>query len=588
MIRRFATRLASSYRLRLTLGYVAITAVLATAWAVSLFGPLTAAVTSQQEAQLTRIAQADALALENAREPIGTLAQRLGSKDLRVTIVATDGVVLADNQNDASTMQNHAGRPEIAAALAGRIGHDVRRSVTEGTDQVYVAVPAVYLGRPVAMRVSETLASIGELASQARGSGLLLLLAALAVSLLFTARLASLAAAPVSRLADAAYAIARGDVREVPREAGELGVVSDALTDLADQVRRRIADSEAEQTNLRVVLDGLDDAVLLLDGDVVRIANGAASRMFRAPFGGWRGKLLDETGLPASLVSAIRETRADAPGGRWSQEMSLAAGSMRVRLTVTAMNPPNGTPRTLVVISDVTERARLDAMRRDFVANASHELKTPTSAIQLLGESAETAASDGDAKQALTFVGQIRAEADRLRHLVLDLLDLSRLEAPTAEDTLTDLRSAVSLAMSAHRPTAEAKGLALTADFSAVEGDDVFARADATDVAVALDNLLSNAVAYTERGAVTIGLSADDDDAVLTVADTGMGIPAEALPRIFERFYRVDRGRSRESGGTGLGLSLVRHVVERSGGDVSVDSTVGGGTVFTVRLPRAC
>lgn len=580
-------RFGSSYRLRLTLGYVAVTAVLAIAWALSLFGPLTSSVTSQQRSHLESLAKADALALGYADSSAASLARRLGGPDLRVTVVAADGKVLADNQNDASLMENHLARPEIASALAGRVGQDVRRSRTEGIDQLYVAVPATYLGRPVALRVSESLASVDALASQARSAGLLLLLAAVAVSALFTARLASMTAAPVTRLAEAAHAIARGESRDVPREAGDLGVVSEALTDLAEQVRGRIAQSEAEQADLRAVLDGLDDAVLLLDGDVVRLANGAASKLFRAPFGGWRGKRLDDIGLPASLLAAVRDTRADATDGRAVRELSLGPSGRRLRLTVAPLLATGAASRTLVVITDVTERARLDAMRRDFVANASHELKTPTAAIQLLAGSARTAAADGDDAQALAFVAQIEAEADRMRHLVVDLLDLSRLESTPAEDATTDLRSAISLALAAHRPAAEAKGLTLGTDFSAVSSEDVFARADATDVAVALDNLLSNAVGYTESGCATVSLTADADWAVLAVSDTGVGIPPQALPRVFERFYRVDRARSRESGGTGLGLALVRHVVERSGGDVAIASTPGEGTTVTVRLPRA-
>jgi two-component system phosphate regulon sensor histidine kinase PhoR len=587
VIDRVTRRVGSSYRLRLTLGYVAVTAVLALAWAVSLFGPLTSAITSQQRSQLESLARADALALAYADSPAASLARRLGSPDLRVTVVGADGTVLADNQNDLSKMENHLTRPEIASALAGRVGHDVRRSRTEGIDQLYVAVPATYLGRPVALRVSESLASVSALASQARRTGLLLLLAAIAVAGLFTARLASMTAAPVSRLADAAHAIARGDSRDVRQEAGDLGVVSEALTDLAEQVRGRIAQSEAEQANLRAVLDGLDDAVLLLDGDVVRLANGAASRLFRAPFGGWRGKRLDETDLPASLLAAVRDTRADATGQPAFREFNLGPSGRRLRLTVAPLNATDAASRTLVVIADVTERACLDAMRRDFVANASHELKTPTAAIQLLAGSARTAAADGDVTQALAFVSQIEAEADRMRRLVLDLLDLSRLESVPAEGAVTDLRSAVSLALTAHRPAADAKGLTLRADFSAVSSEDVFACADATDVAVALDNLLSNAVGYTESGGVTVSLAADADSAVLTVSDTGVGIPQEALPRVFERFYRVDRARSRESGGTGLGLALVRHVVERSCGEVTIASTLCEGTTVTLRLPRA-
>jgi two-component system sensor histidine kinase SenX3 len=235
----------------------------------------------------------------------------------------------------------------------------------------------------------------------------------------------------------------------------------------------------------------------------------------------------------------------------------------------------------------VTERARLDRVRRDFVANASHELKTPVAGIQLLAESAEAASSDGDVEMALTFTHQIGAEAARLKRLVNDLLDLSRLDSAPEPDAIADMRMAVENVIVSHRAAANRKGLTLEAELSAVRGQNVFAAADVTDVAIALDNLVDNAIAYTEVGSVRIRVKANGSFVTVKVTDTGPGIAEEHLPRIFERFYRIDRARSRESGGTGLGLALVKHVVERSGGNVTVSSTLGEGTTFTVVVPRA-
>jgi signal transduction histidine kinase len=229
----------------------------------------------------------------------------------------------------------------------------------------------------------------------------------------------------------------------------------------------------------------------------------------------------------------------------------------------------------------------VERVRRDFVANASHELKTPVSAIHLLAVSATDAASDGDTDQALAFAAQIEQESARLGRLVGDLLDLSRLEATPAEGTIADLREAVSNALAGHGAAASERGLELAVDDSDIAGVDVFARVDPTDLAIALDNLLDNAIKYTEQGSVTVRTEAGADFVRVLVTDTGVGIPEEDLSRIFERFYRVDRARSRESGGTGLGLALVRHVVERSGGTVEVSSAISEGTSFTVTLPRA-
>jgi two-component system phosphate regulon sensor histidine kinase PhoR len=187
----------------------------------------------------------------------------------------------------------------------------------------------------------------------------------------------------------------------------------------------------------------------------------------------------------------------------------------------------------------------------------------------------------------MSFLGQIGAEAEKLRRLVADLLDLSRLESKAATGVVSDVREAIGLAVTGHRAAADKKGLELRMEDDDVAGQDVFAAADTTDLAIALDNLLANAVAYTERGGVTVRATADPDTVNIAVIDTGIGIPAADLARVFERFYRVDRARSRDSGGTGLGLSLVRHVVERSGGIVDIASTPDVGTTVTVRLPRA-
>lgn len=580
-------RRIDSYRLRLVFGYVAVVALLASAWAWSLYGPLTDAVIEQQQAHLQSVAQAGVLVLaESSAAPEDTVRRLVAKTDLRMTVVASDGTVLADSAEEPSAMGNHGDRPEIIAALAGDVGRDVRRSVTQGVEQMYVAVPATYNGMRVAFRVSESLAKISELSADARSTGLLLLALSVVLALIVAVRSATSTARPVERLADAACAMAAGDLTSsVQGERGALEPLSAALADLRTQMRARIGDLESEQRNLRTVLDGLDDAVLLLDGTQVRLVNRAATTMFRTTATELRDRDITQAGLPASLSGAI----AEAIGGNRATARELGPDPLQryYRLVVVPLDASEGIPRHLVVISDVTDRMRLESVRRDFVANASHELKTPTTGILLLAESASHAAADGDAEQALAFLGQIEAEAARLRQLVLDLLDLSRLESTPPAEGVTDMRQAMNLTLSAHRRAANARGLTLDADFSATEGVDVYANTNATDVAVALDNLLANAIAYTETGGVRVALSAADDTIAVAVTDTGLGIPAKDLPRVFERFYRVDRSRTRDSGGTGLGLALVRHVVERAGGTVDIESQPGSGTTLTITLPRA-
>jgi two-component system, OmpR family, phosphate regulon sensor histidine kinase PhoR len=581
------SRIADSYRARLIAGYVLVAAVFAIAWAWSLYGPLQQAALHQQQTNLTAVARAASLyAAETTGSPQEVVKRLVADTDVRVTIVAADGTVLGDSENNPATMENHRNRPEIAAALAGRVGTDNRTSATEGVPQLYVAVPATLGGQRVALRVSRSLSELDSIAQTSRNLGLWLLLAALVIALAIATWTSGAASRPIRELSTAAARMAGGNLAvEMPPVPADLEALARALETLRRQMRSRLDALEAEQRTLRTALDGLSDAVFLLDGDVIRYTNGAADRIFRTPAAGWRDGTIDSVGLPASLSSVICSRLGSA--GPYAAELEPDPLGTTLRLLVVPLEPGAETPRTLAVVSDVTERARLDKIRRDFVANASHELKTPVAGIQLLGESAQTAAHDGDVEQSLEFTRQIEAEAARLKRLVGDLLDLSRLESAPAPDAIADVRQAVNNAVAGHRGAAGRSGLTLGIDLSAIQGQDVFVTAEPTDVAIALDNLLDNAIAYTESGSVKIAVHASETDVRIEVSDTGPGIAAEHLPRIFERFYRVDRARSRESGGTGLGLSLVRHVVERSGGSVTVSSEAGVGTTFRIRLQRA-
>ena len=580
-------RYSDSYRARLVVGYVLIAAVFAGAWAWSLYTPLTQAALRQQQRNLTAVAQAGALvAAESTATPEQLARQLVARTDLRLTIVAPSGRVLADSAIDPRTMENHLKRPEIAAALHGNVGVDRRTSKTQGIEELYVAVPATVKGQPVALRVSQPLTEIEAVAARSRGVGLWLLAFSMAITLVIAIWASAAASRPVAALSETAGRMAAGNLTvEIPEVPADLQLLADALATLREQMLLRVQALETEQRTLRTALDGLSDAVFLLGGDVIRFANAGAGRIFRVPASGWRDLALERAGLPDSVACAVLDHLADTVPLAIDLEPDPLGRTLR--LLVVPLDAQRDSGRTLVVVSDITERARLDHVRRDFVANASHELKTPVAGIQLLAESADTAASDGDIETSLAFTRQIEAEASRLKRLVGDLLDLSRLETAPVPGTVANVRAAVNNTAVGHRTAAARKGLALEADLSEIRGLDVFAAADPTDVAVALDNLVDNAINYSEAGSVRVTVLADEKLVTIRVSDTGSGIAPEHLPRIFERFYRVDRARSRDNGGTGLGLALVRHVVERSGGSVSVASEVDVGTTFTVMLPRA-
>lgn len=579
--------LAGSFRARLILGYAIVVLVIAGVWAWSLYGPLTGAALDQQRSHLSTIAHVASLALgDTTATPAVEVARLVADTGLRLTVVASNGRVLADSAQDPATMENHAARPEIAAALRGVTGSDTRLSATLGFEQMYVAVPATLGGARVAVRVSEPLAAIHRIADQGRSTGLLLLLGALALAVYVGYRLSSAVATPLLRLRDAAEAMAAGDLNSpVPDSPGELGELATSLLSLRDTMRSTIAELESGQDTLRAAIDGLQDSVFVFEDGRVTLANRTAATSLKSPATGWQGSTLSDLCLPASLEAAVRGHLTSTATA--STEVGPDPEGRYGRVAAVRLNPDGLPPHVLVVIADTTDIRRLDAVRRDFVANASHELKTPASSIQLLAEAAGHAAEDGDTAQALEFVGQISGEADRLRRLVTDLLDLSRLERPLTPGEITDVRASIANTLAGHRPAAAAAGLQVTLDADAVEGLDVYTTAEPTDVAVALDNLLANAIAYTDGGSVAVRLSLDDSTVTVAVSDTGVGIPVEHLPRIFERFYRVDAARTRASGGTGLGLALVRNAVERSGGSVEIASQVGSGTTVTIHLPRA-
>ncbi|MBC7265911.1 MAG: ATP-binding protein [Coriobacteriia bacterium] len=580
----------SSYRVQLLAGVATGVVILAAAWLYLLYGPLTAALSHQQQAGLETVARIAAAATRTEADPAALQAEvrRLGEESfVRLTVIAKDGTVLADSQADPRQMENHADRPEFVAALTGRVGVATRRSQTLGTDYLYVAVPCTLGGEPVVVRAAEPLARARDSARNAHTAGVLLLAAALLGALLAAWRLTRTFAEPVERLAEAAQTMAAGNLA-VPLEAvsGPLAPLADSLSFLRDQLRSRIAQLEGERARLQEVIDGLDDAVLLVESGRVLACNTAANEIFgRSPARLLAGRELDSLDGPETLrASVVSLTVVDTP-------TEVSVGPTALQRTYRVRSIPllahHAQPAHLVIVSDVTQSARLDAMRRDFVANASHELKTPATGILLLAESASAAARDGDTEQTLSFLQSIHAEAERLRALVGDLLDLSRLEGHATAAGPVDVRNALQLALAAHRRSAETKGLALELDTSSVHGQDVYAACDPTDLAIALDNVLANAIAYTDAGSITARLSRRDGTVVVEVSDTGVGIPPEHLPRVFERFYRVDAARSRNSGGTGLGLALVKHAVERCGGTASIASEVGRGTTVTLTLPEA-
>ena len=341
-------------------------------------------------------------------------------------------------------------------------------------------------------------------------------------------------------------------------------------SDLArDEAMNLAAAARGERDARDAVLSGLEDGVVLFDPDgSVVFQNQRAGRLLGSPAD--RARRL----APQSLRELV-----DSARGHAEPRVADVAGPQGRSLRATAASVAGD--RVLLMLQDVTQARTIEAVRRDFVANASHELKTPAASIRAIAETMSSAAAD-DPEAIARFAAQMEQEAVRLSRIISDLLDLSRLEGEPAQLTEVRFDRLVADETERHRGPAEAGGLQLDVH---ANGPTVV-RGSARDLSLMIRNLVQNAVQYTKPGGrIDVRVAAEEGEAVLTISDSGIGIPARDQRRVFERFYRVDRARSRETGGTGLGLSIVKHVVENQGGTIAVRSELGEGSTFTVRLP---
>jgi len=538
-----------------------------------------------------REAAASPAPLTNTDPSWDTLAHALGrTASGRVTLIAADGVVLGDSDVSASDLpglENHATRPEVEQALATGEGEADRLSATVQQPMVYAAVRFERAGAVAGVaRVAELLSEVERARADMRhliwiGSAL-----ALALALILSNLVAKRMSSAVGELTDAARRMTDGDLSVRTRLAGhdELAELGHALDRLAGSLATTLGQLRAERDLQGRILEAMQEGVVVVDRNGRIVLVNPALRSMLLVGAEAVGKLLIETVRHAQLEDLVASARASS--GAVPVEIELPGLKPR-RLLVHASPLSGDDEGLLFVFVDVTEVRRLESLRRDFVANASHELRTPVAAVRSATETLRSGALE-DPGAAIRFIDIIERNAMRLQSLVEDMLELSKLESNElkVKRERVELGSVVPIVLALFRERAEKKGVRLTAELSpeasAVEGDP---RA----LEHVLSNLVDNAVKYCPPGtSVRVSSAKLDEERVrLVVSDTGPGIPAEHLPRVFERFYRVDAGRSRELGGTGLGLSIVKHMVETMRGKVAVESEVGRGSTFTVTLPRA-
>ena len=534
---------------------------------------------------------------EGEESPCRLLVVQAGERldgEIRVTLISMDGTVLGDSRADPAEMGNHASRPEVAEALETGRGDDIRRSDTTGRREMYRSERQTLSdGTEVICRVSLSLDGAGRVQYLLWGCGLIGIVMGLGVALFAANYSAGRVVEPLQELTRAARQIADGDtavrVADAPDEMGEL---SGAFNRMSERLASAHAELEYHSERMAGILQGMDDGVIALDADgrVTLLTHRARELLGPAPLTAVR---LSECGGNYLYIQNIldRLTRESEP----VRDTLVLSGPPERILQVYAARVSDRSGKgenggnagmesgTLAVLSDVTRIRKLEIMRSEFVANVTHELKTPLTSIRGYVELLKSAPRDPETAQ--SFYEIIEIEAERLQKLTDDLLQLSEIESARPEgDPPPVLLGEITEKIAASLlPEAEARGIVIHQYM-----DGVRVKADPRRIYQMLKNLMENAVKYNrDGGVVNVSAGLERGVAVIRVHDTGIGIPTEHLGRIFERFYRVDKGRSREQGGTGLGLSIVKHIVSLYGGDVRADSEPGVGTTFTVRLPAA-
>ncbi len=537
-------------------------------------------------------ADADA-PLEELRSTWQPKLEALGREvGTRLTLVLADGTVLADSAADARRLENHRDRPEIVEAMDVGVGFSTRGSRSVGEPFEYCAVRVGSKEAPrgfvrVALPWTPFAARLQATAQLVWSTAFVVLVCTLGLAYWLAWRLVR----PLETLTAAAQAIAGGDfVQKVSvTNRDEIGALAGAFNSMSRELSRRWEQLQASRRErdenselMETVLGAMREGVVVIDAQQrILYANAAAGPLLDLPTMQALGRSLFEVARHPRVQKVFEDVLAGRVPERVEYEVPRTSAIVALIASPLPGQPPAG---AVLVLQNVTELRRLENLRREFVSNVSHELKTPLTTIQAYTETLLDGAID-DATHNREFLKRIEEQAERLHRLILDLLSLARIEsAEEAFELLpVSIDDTVRACVEEHQAVASGKGISLV---TKPAPDPVMVWADEEGIRTVLDNLVGNAIKYTPSGGrVLVRWHIDGRRAVLEVEDTGIGIPQQHQSRIFERFFRVDKARSRELGGTGLGLSIVKHWTQVFGGSVEVRSELGRGSLFTLRLP---
>ena len=519
---------------------------------------------------------------------IDKLCKEVGGHTMtRISVIMPSGKVVGDSSEDPVKMDNHVDRPEIMEASTGRVSSSIRFSRTLGQKMMYVAVPTMDERKVVTIiRTAVSISALDEAVADIRKKialgGLVIAFIAAIISLLVTQRITR----PIEQMKKWSESISRGDFDFNPPEAKseEIESLSKAMNQMAKDLKGRIDFITRQRNQIEAVLASMVEGVVAVDAQQrVLSLNQAAGKMLGCDPKGAPGKTIQEivrnTDFHDFVLMALQ---SEAP----VEEELVLAGRHERYFKVRGMALRDAQAKrigALVVLNDMTQVTKLENMRRDFVANVSHEIKTPITAIKGFVETLLDGALD-DKENATRFLEIISRHTDRLKSIVEDLLELSRIEQTGGQELPLE-KASVKEALETAIQVCENRAISGKITIEMDCPDDLTATFDPTMLEQAIVNLLDNAIKYSEEHAcVKVRAKSREHEVVIMVEDEGHGIPQEHLPRLFERFYRVDKARSRSLGGTGLGLAIVKHIMAAHGGHVSVESQTGKGAIFTLHL----
>lgn len=542
-------------------------------------------------AELCRRPVMELLARED-EEGIDALTKKLGkATGTRITVILPSGRVVGDTEADPAAMDNHKDRPEIREAASGGVGRSMRPSPTLREELIYRAIPVLRDGSLVAvLRTSLPVTAIDETVGAIHRRLIVAALGVAGVLVVVSFWLSSRISRPLREMSAGAERFARGEFDHRLPTVGfeEVRTLGEAMNQMAQQLDERIRTIQCRENELEAVLGSMQEGVLAIDneGTVINV-NGACAALLGLEPSELKGRIVHEVVRKPDLLAFIESALSDpAP----VEGDLLIRGKEDHWLSVhgTALRDSNHDKiGVLVVLHDVTHLRRLENVRRDFVANVSHELRTPITSIKGFVETLIDGALD-DREDAARFLGIISRQVNRLDAIIEDLLTLSRLErVPQEQDSRLEsgaVREVLQAAIEMCEKKAADKAVAI--ELECAGGLTVPMNAPLLEQAVV--NLVDNAIKYSEPQAeVRVSAAGEGECVVIRVRDWGSGIEPKHLPRLFERFYRVDQARSRELGGTGLGLAIVKHIALVHRGTVSVESQIGAGSTFSISLPAA-